>query len=109
MSTSTIRIDDDVRDETMRIADQLGFSFNAVVNALLRKFNEEKGFFFPLALEKEKKTSVFDMTSEEFEKACRDAVANREGNPSFAYVTTFDEDGNLIRKYKDGRVEYVVE
>ena len=107
MSVSTVRIEDGVREETVNIASQLGLTFNAVVNILLKKFNAEKGFFFPLSLESREKT-VFDMTSKEFEQACKDAVASREANPSFPYVTTFDEDGRLIKKYKDGRVEYVL-
>lgn len=107
MPARTIRIEESVENETVEIASKLGLTFNAVVNILLRKFNAEKGFFFPLALESQKKT-VFDMTSKEFEQACRDAVANRSANPTFPYVTTFDENGNLIKKYEDGRVEYVI-
>lgn len=107
MPTSTVRLDDNVKEETVRIASQLGLTFNSVVNILLRKFNAERGFFFPLALEPQEKT-VFDMTSKEFEQACKEAVASREDNPTFPYVTTFDADGNLIKKYSDGRVEYVI-
>ena len=47
MSTTSIRMDDEVREETTRIAAELGLSFNAVINILARKFNAEKGFFFP--------------------------------------------------------------
>lgn len=45
---STIRIDKDVKDEATRIASQLGISFNMVVNILLRRFNADKGFSFPV-------------------------------------------------------------
>ena len=48
MSTSTIRLDEGVREETTRIASEMGLSFNAVVNILVRKFNAERGFPFPV-------------------------------------------------------------
>ena len=34
MSTSTIRLDDGVREETTRIASEMGLTFNAVMNIL---------------------------------------------------------------------------
>ena len=108
MSTSTIRLDDGVREETTRIASELGLTFNAVMNILARKFNAEKGFPFPVKLETAQKT-VFDMSSDEFQAACRDAVAQREDVITMDYVTRFDEEsGMIIKIYADGRVEYVL-
>lgn len=110
MATNTVRIDDSVRDETVEIASRLGLTFNSVVNILLRKFNAEKGFFFPLTLEKTKEKSVFAMNSEEFEAACRKAVSERTAVPTHEYVTLLDEEtGQLIKKYDDGRIVYVIE
>ena len=43
MSTSTIRLDDGVREETTRIASEMGLTFNAVMNILARKFNDDWG------------------------------------------------------------------
>ena len=109
MSTCTIRIDDDVRAETTRIASEMGLTFNAVINILTRKFNAEKGFPFPVRLDTAQKT-VFDMSSDEFEAACRDAVAHRDDAAVMDYVTRFDKESGMITKvYKDGRVEYVLE
>lgn len=106
-SISTIRLNDNVKEETTSIADKLGLSFNAVVNILLQKFNEERGFPFPVKLEDCEKT-VFDMNSDEFEELCREAVAEREAAPSQDYVTLIDEDsGLLMKKFKDGKVEYI--
>lgn len=106
-STTTIRIDDGVKEEATRIADQLGMSFNMVVNILLHKFNADKGFAFPVRLPDTDK-SVFDMTSDDFEQACKAAVANRQPNPTMPYTTRIDETGRIVKKYADGRVEYVV-
>ena len=54
--------------------------------------------------------SVFDMNSDEFESLCREAVAEREAVPSQDYVTLVDDDsGLLIKKFKDGKVEYIEE
>ena len=108
MATSTIRLDDGVREETTRIASEMGLSFNAVMNILARKFNAEKGFPFPVKLEMEQRT-VFDLSSDEFEAACQNAVAQREDVPAIDYVTRFDKESGMIEKiYKDGRVEYVL-
>lgn len=110
MATNSIRVDDDVRNETIRIAEELGLTFNGVVNILLRKFNEEKGFPFPVKLEAKPKASVFDMDSEEFAQACRDAVANRSEVPSVGHVTMIDEEtGKLCTQHRDGRLEYELE
>lgn len=106
---STIRIDKDVKEEATRIASQLGISFNMVVNILLRRFNADKGFAFPVRLPDLQSKDVFDMSSAEFEQACNAAVKERVANPQMDYVTQIDEDsGRLIKKYSDGRVEYVV-
>jgi antitoxin component of RelBE/YafQ-DinJ toxin-antitoxin module len=109
MSTSTIRLDDGVREETTRIASEMGLTFNAVMNILARKFNAEKGFPFPVKLETAQKT-VFDMSSDEFEAACQAAVAQREDVIKMDYVTRLDkETGMLTKVYEDGRVEYVLD
>ncbi len=108
-STSTIRLDKGVREETTRIASEMGLTFNAVINILARKFNAEKGFPFPVRLETSQKT-VFDMSSDEFESACRDAVVQREDVVAMDYVTRLDKESGMITKiYADGRVEYVLE
>ena len=109
MSTSTIRLDDGVREETTRIASEMGLTFNAVINILARKFNAEKGFPFPVKLETAQKV-VFDMSSDEFEIACREAVAHREDTVAMDYVTRIDQESGMISKiYADGRVEYVLD
>ena len=109
MSTSTIRLDDGVREETTRIASEMGLTFNAVMNILARKFNAEKGFPFPVKLETAQKT-VFDMSSDEFEAAFQAAVAQREDVIKMDYVTRLDkETGMLTKVYEDGRVEYVLD
>lgn len=109
MSTSTIRLDDGVREETTRIASQMGLTFNAVMNIMARKFNETKGFPFPVRLEVVDKT-VFDMSSDDFEAACRKAVAERDDQiPVTDYITRFDaEAGKVVKIYSDGRKEYVL-
>lgn len=107
MATNSIRVEDSVKNETIRIASRMGLSFNAVVNVLLRKFNEEQGFSFYLDRAEQKPATVFDMSSEEFEAACQRAVAERDANPTMDYVTRLDADsGHIYRKYADGRVEY---
>ena len=108
-TTSTIRLDDGVREETTRIASEMGLTFNAVMNIMARKFNAEKGFPFPVRLTEAQK-SVFDMTSEEFDAACKKAVAERNAQPVMNCVTRFDsETGKIMKVYEDGRVEYVLD
>ena len=109
MATCTIRLDDGVREETSRIAAEMGLTFNAVMNIMARKFNAEKGFPFPVKLETTQKT-VFDMSSDEFEAACQMAVAQRDNYATMDYVTRLDkETGMLTKVYEDGRVEYVLD
>ena len=109
MATSTIRLDEGVREETTRIASEMGLTFNAVMNIMARKFNAEKGFPFPVKLETAQKT-VFDMSSEEFEAACKDAVAQRKDVSTMDYVTRFDKESGLVKRvYEDGQVEYVLD
>ena len=49
------------------------------------------------------------MSSDEFEIACQNAVAQREDVSTMDYVTRFDKESGLISKvYADGRVEYVL-
>ncbi|MBQ7486807.1 MAG: hypothetical protein IJT77_04900 [Clostridia bacterium] len=108
MSTSTIRLDEGVREETTRIASEMGHTFNAIMNTLERKFNAEK-VFFPVKLETAHKT-VFDMSSDEFEAACQEAVAQKVDVPVMDYVTRIEKDSGMITKiYADGRVEYVLD
>ena len=108
-TTSTIRLDDGVREETTRIASEMGLTFNAVMNIMARKFNAEKGFPFPVRLPETQK-SVFDMSSEEFDAACKKAVAERDSKPVLNCVTRFDrETGKIMKVYDDGRVEYVLD
>lgn len=108
MTPTSIRMDDRVREEATGIASEMGLTFNAVVNILVRKFNAEKGFFFPVRLETAEKT-VFELDSDEFEAACRKAVAEREVIPTMPYVTRLDaETGKLMKVYPDGKVEYVL-
>ena len=109
MATSTIRLDDGVREETTRIAAEMGLSFNAVMNIMARKFNAEKGFPFPVRLETAQRT-VFDLSSDEFEAACKQAVAERDNGPVREYVTRLDPDtDNLVKYFPDGRMEYVLD
>lgn len=110
MATNTIRIDDGVKDETSRIAGEMGLTFNAVVNILLRKFNAVQGFPFPVRLEPAANETIFDMDSEEFLSACKEAVLNRDANPTAEYVSRIDKDtGKIYKQYADGRVEYVLD
>ena len=108
-TTSSIRLDDGVREETTRIAAEMGLTFNAVMNIMARKFNAEKGFPFPVRLTTAQK-SVYDLSSDEFDAACKKAVEERNTEAVTDYVTRFDiETGKIMKVYQDGRVEYVLD
>ena len=108
MGTSTIWIDQDVKEDATRIADELGLSFDMVVNILLRHFNDCRRFPFLPRLSPQGKT-VFDMSSAEFEAACQNAVRERNAVPEMEYVTRIDKESRqIIQKYPEGRVEYVL-
>ena len=59
--------------------------------------------------ESESRKTVFDMTTSEFEAACREAIANRKLGPVKDYVVVIDENDRIVKKYDDGRVEYILE
>ena len=108
MSVSSIRIDDSVKNETVRIADKLGLSFNAVIDISLRQFNRNKGFSEPLRLYEEPVKSYMQMSPKEMEHAVQDAVQTRDSTDPDAFVTMLDGSGRPYRQYDDGRVEYVL-
>lgn len=107
---SIYRVPDlNIKNEAAQIAAQLGMSLDAVINILLRQFVENKGFALPVRLNDVKLgPTAIDMSSAELEAACREAVTNREANPQLDYVTKLDEDGRIIKEYRDGMAEYVI-
>ena len=51
-----------------------------------------------------------DMTAEALEAACRRAVSERDAVYVPEYVTRLDpESGLVVKRYQDGRVEYVLD
>ena len=108
MSVSSIRIDDSVKNETVRIANRLGLTFNAVIDISLRQFNRNRGFAEPLCLDDETDKTYMEMSPREIEGILQEAVLSRDVPDTDAFVTMFDESGRLYRQYDDGRVEYVL-
>lgn len=108
MSVSSIRIDDSVKNETVRIANRLGLTFNAVIDISLRQFNRNRGFAEPLCLTDETDKTYMEMSPGEIESVMREAVLTRDETDADAFVSMFDESGRLYRQYDDGRVEYVL-
>ena len=81
----------------------------AVMNIMARKYNAEKGFPFPVRLTTSQQ-SVFDLSSDEFDAACKKAVEERNAEAVTDYVTRFDiETGRIMKVFQDGRVEYVLD
>lgn len=58
--------------------------------------------------ETESRKTVFDMTTSEFEAACKEAIENRKPGPVKDYVIVIDENDRIVKEY-DGRVEYIPE
>lgn len=48
MAEVDIVFEDGVLEKTQKIAAQMGFTVDEVLDVLLRKFNEDEGFFFPV-------------------------------------------------------------
>lgn len=72
---------------------------------MTRKFNAEKGFL--VKVETAQKT-VFDVSSDEFEAACQEAVAQRTNGSVMDYVTRLDKESGMITKmYENGRIEWI--
>ena len=114
LSPTTLRLDSDVKKSASEVAAEMGLSLSSVMNILLRQFVNDKGFAVSPRVASSKRSkecskTFFDMTPAEIEAACKKAVAERDGNPTMDYVTRLDKDtGRIIKKYKDGRVEYIL-
>ena len=109
MATQSIRIDDKVKDEATAIAEELGLTFSTVVNLLVRKFNSDGGFSFPIQIKGASERNAFTMSLEEIETAAQAAMFVDSSEPAVEYVTMFDEEtGKFCKRYWDGRVEYVL-
>ena len=108
MSTQSIRLDNETKEQATVIAAELGLTFNSVVNILVRQFNRDRGFSFPIRVSTDE-NDAFTMTRQELEVAAKAAVLADNANPAVDYVTLIDEEtGSLIKKYWDGRVEHVL-
>ena len=109
MSTQSIRLDNETKEQATAIAAELGLTFNAVVNILVRQFNRDKGFSYPIQCTSSEDGNAFTMTRQELEAAAQAAVLEGGSEPAVDYVTLFDEGaGAFYKKYWDGRVEYVL-
>lgn len=110
MGSITLRIDDNVKNKSLMIAQELGLSLNSVVNIFLREFNRREGFPFAVALNiaSDQSLGVFSMSHEDIDCAIQDAVKNRDSVKEWEYVTRFDYATQKPYKlYKDGRKEYL--
>ncbi len=107
MANATIRFDKGVKESATIIAEKLGLTFNATMNILAKKFVQDRGFTFEFKLPA---NDIFEMTPAEIEKACVDAVIQKEDVPISPYTTILDPDSDkIIKVYSDGRREVVLE
>ena len=103
MAVSSIRIDDDVKKETVRIAEKLGLSFNTVIDISLRQFNRNKGFSEPLRLQEELPKSYMEMSAEEMDRAVQRHLLGIEGiiadnMPDYMQTAVYQR--NLLQIFK---------
>ena len=91
MSVSSICVDDSVKNETVRIANRLGITFNAVIDISLRQFNRNRGFVEPLCPVDEADKTDMDMSPREIENIMQEAVQTRDEPDADAFVMMFDE------------------
>ena len=91
MSVSSICVDDSVKNETVRIANRLGITFNAVIDISLRQFNRNRGFAEPLCPVDEADKTDMDMSPREIENIMQEAVQTRDEPDADAFVMMFDE------------------
>lgn len=108
MATFSVRMDDNVRNEANHIATSMGLTLNGIINVLVRHFNKEKGFSFEPRVEADTKPDLFKLETVDVNRLCEEAVQNRDDITGIEYTTMMDEDGNIFKQFKDGRVEYVL-
>lgn len=91
-TTLTIKIDKKTKDQSQRLADQLGFSLSAIIKAQLRHFIRTKKV--DVSLREERPTKYFDQLLKEAEE---DIKAGR--------VTSFKDSDEML-KYLDREIEH---
>lgn len=77
MATNSIRVEDDVKQQATQIAEQLGLTYNGIINVFLREFIRQKGFPFRVQLQAATEKDVFSMDAREVEALCKQAVRER--------------------------------
>ena len=85
-------------------------SINIVLSTyILKLIHNAKGVRKTMHSEQHQKT-IFEMSSQEFELSCKNAVANRNNNNGAPeYVTRLDPKSHEIKKvFRDGHEEIVV-
>ncbi|MEZ4103805.1 MAG: type II toxin-antitoxin system RelB/DinJ family antitoxin [Candidatus Paceibacterota bacterium] len=80
-TTTSIKLDKEVKKEATKLAGELGVSFSAVVNSMLKNFIRERRLV--LSVEPE----LNEKTKKEYEKILRDIKAGRNLSPTFTSVT----------------------
>ena len=79
-TTTSIKLDKDVKKEAAKLAGELGVSFSAVVNSMLKNFIRERRLV--LSIEPE----LNERTKKEYGNILRDIEAGRNLSPTFTKV-----------------------
>lgn len=80
-TTTSIKLDKEVKKEATKLAGELGVSFSAVVNSMLKNFIRERRLV--LSVEPE----LNEKTKKEYEEILRDIKAGRNLSPTFTNVS----------------------
>ena len=79
-TTTSIKLDTKVKKEATKLAGELGVSFSAVVNSMLKNFIRERRLV--LSVEPE----LNEKTKKEYEKILQEIEAGRNLSPTFTNV-----------------------
>lgn len=101
MATISTRIDDDVKTDAERIADQIGISLSTAINIFLKQFVADRGFSFPVVARGKKECTAFRLNEEELDTLVKEAVSDPNNAGHADHFTYIDSNKSLTTIHKE--------
>ena len=95
MTTISARIDDTLKDDAEKIAENIGLSLSAVINVFLRRFVMEQGFPFELKLINQTQ-DIRTMSTKDILERVQESVRKSSTVPELPPVTFLEPDTNIL-------------
>lgn len=95
MTTISARIDEALKDDAEKIAENIGLSLSAVLNVFLRRFVMEQGFPFELKMINQAH-DIRTMSTQDIMERVQESVRQSSTVPELPPVTFLEPDTNIL-------------